>query len=156
MVKKSINLSSNLVPAGKAPIVRQDLKHYYIRGTVVHGNHLGSTLGYPTANIQPHQDQPAMIPNGVYLVSVLLQERKFFGLCNIGNRPTIGGKQLVIEVNILDFSEDIYGKDISIKVIRAIRKEKKFQNLTQLVDQINFDKEKVMKILSVLLKDQTS
>jgi riboflavin kinase/FMN adenylyltransferase len=91
----------------------------------------------------------------VYLVNVRLKERKFFGLCNIGKRPTIGGTDLVTEVHILEFCEDIYGKEISIKVIRAIRKEKKFQNLDMLVNQINLDKEKAMRMLSALNKDQT-
>ena len=84
----------------------------------------------------------------------VLQERKFFGLCNIGLRPTIGGKHLVIEVNILDFSEDIYGKEISVSVLRIIRKEKKFQNLDQLVNQIRLDRIKALKLLSMPDKDQ--
>ena len=125
-----------------------------IRGTVVHGNHLGRTLGFPTANVHPHSDQPALVPNGVYLVSLFLQEKKFFGLCNIGLRPTIGGTHLVIEVNI-DFSADIYGMEISVTIIRQIRKEKKFKNLEALVSQIRHDKEKAMKMISALDKDKT-
>ncbi len=126
-----------------------------ICGTVVHGNHLGRTLGFPTANVLPHSDQPALVPNGVYLVSLFLQEKKFFGLCNIGLRPTIGGTHLVIEVNILDFSADIYGMELSVTIIRQIRKEKKFKNLEALVSQIRHDKEKAMKMISALDKDKT-
>lgn len=96
-----------------------------------------------------------MIPNGVYLVSVSLNARTFSGLCNIGHRPTIGGKDLVIEVNILAFSEDIYGKEISVRILRAIRKERKFKDLEQLVNQIKRDKTKAIKILSALNKDKT-
>ena len=128
-------------------------KDYIIRGTVVHGNHLGKTLGFPTANIQPYKDQPPMIRNGVYLVHVTLQERKLFGICNNGYRPTIGGTHLVIEVNILDFSEDIYGMEISVRIIRRIRKEKKFEHLDQLVSQIKLDRLKATRILSVLNKN---
>ena len=94
-----------------------------------------------------------MIPNGVYLVGVLLQGTKLSGLCNIGYRPTIGGQHLVIEDPILDFTEDIYGQAMEVKVIGAIRKEKKFKNLEELVGQIKRDKVKAMKMLSVFNKN---
>jgi riboflavin kinase/FMN adenylyltransferase len=155
MSKGSTYSASSPVPSGKIKVTRKSVMNHCIRGTVVHGNHLGRTLGFPTANIQSGKDQPYTIPNGVYLVNVRLKERKFFGLCNIGKRPTIGGTDLVTEVHILEFCEDIYGKEISIKVIRSIRKEKKFQNLDMLVNQINLDKEKAMRMLSALNKDQT-
>jgi riboflavin kinase/FMN adenylyltransferase len=154
MSKGASNKASKPVHPGILEPEMLPVQNYYIRGRVVHGNHLGSSLGFPTANIQTLADQPKMIPNGVYLVSVMLQERKFFGLCNIGLRPTIGGKHLVIEVNILDFSEDIYGKEISVSVLRIIRKEKKFQNLDQLVNQIRLDKIEALKLLSLPDKDQ--
>lgn len=125
-----------------------------IHGIVVHGNHLGRTFGFPTANILPSGNHEKNYPHGVYLVSVSLNARKLFGICNIGFRPTIGGTNLVIEVNILDFSEDIYGKEISVKILKPIRKEKKFQNLEKLVNQIRLDKEKAESILSALNKDQ--
>jgi len=140
---------------GKSQSTRKTVKGYTIRGSVVHGNHIGRTLGFPTANIQPQSDHPAMIPNGVYLVSVSVLEKHYNGLCNIGFRPTIGGTQLVVEVNIFDFSEDIYGTDITITIIRVIRKEKKFASLGKLGYQITRDKEKAMKILSVLNKHKT-
>lgn len=134
--------------SGLAAPGRGSLNGYTISGTVVNGNHLGRTLGFPTANIQPLNNDPLAIPNGVYLVSVLLKKKIFFGLCNIGNRPTIGGTQVVIEVNILDFSDDIYGTEISITIIRTLRKEKKFKDLGQLASQLQLDKAKAMKILS--------
>ena len=84
----------------------------------------------------------------------MLREKEFFGLCNIGYRPTIGGTHIVIEVNILDFSDDIYGEEISIRVIKAIRKEKKFKDLEQLVNQIKLDKSKAVKFLSALNKNE--
>ncbi|MEI8006514.1 MAG: riboflavin kinase [Bacteroidota bacterium] len=145
--------SSEKPSNGNNPVSTGLSEGYTISGKVVHGNHLGRTLGFPTANIHPPDDDYPSIPNGVYLVSVLLKGKKFFGLCNIGKRPTIGGTRVVIEVNILDFSEDLYGAEISITVIQALRKEKKFKNLTQLVSQMNRDKSKVMKILSAPDKD---
>jgi len=146
--------SSEVSSENKLNLTRQSAVGYIITGIVVHGNHLGKTLGFPTANIRPHKDQPPMIQNGVYLVSVSLKSGTFSGLCNIGHRPTVGGKQIVIEVNILSFSEEIYGEEIFVRIIRAIRKEKKFENLEQLVNQIKLDKEKAIKILSALNKDQ--
>ena len=149
-----LSSSSKPLKVGKTKQARQSLKESSIRGIVVHGKHLGSSLGFPTANIIPPKEHPPVIPNGVYLVSVMLREKEFFGLCNIGYRPTIGGTHLVIEVNILDFSDDIYGEEISIRVIRAIRKEKKFRDLEQLVNQIKLDKAKAVKFLSALKKNE--
>ncbi len=149
-----LSSSSKSLAVGKTNPARPSLKESSIRGVVVHGNHLGSTLGFPTANIIPPEDHPPVIPNGVYLVSVMLREKEFFGLCNIGYRPTIGGTHIVIEVNILDFSDDIYGEEISIRVIKAIRKEKKFKDLEQLVNQIKLDKSKAVKFLSALNKNE--
>ena len=138
---------------------RHDLpsaKGYRISGTVIHGNHLGRTLGFPTANIDPGDDHPPSILNGVYLVQVELGSRKFYGLCNIGDRPTIGGNHITIEVYILNFSEDIYGQELTIGIISALREERKFSGLEQLTEQIRCDKESAIKLISALDQDQGS
>ena len=127
---------------------------FTISGTVVHGNHLGRTIGFPTANIQSAGKENEVFPHGVFLVNVLLDERILPGVCNIGLRPTIGGTQVVTEVNILDFSEDIYGKEISVTILKSIRKEKKFSTLVELANQIRLDKEKARRLLSMLNKQK--
>ena len=154
MPNDSEHSSSNSTAEGKRRVPGSSFKGHLISGIVVTGNQLGRTLGFPTANIQTPQGQPLTVPNGVYLVAVILGNRSFFGLCNIGFRPTIGGLHLVTEVHILDFSEDIYGQEISVKIIRSIRKEKKFKSLEQLVNQIRLDKEKASKLISFFDKDQ--
>ena len=127
---------------------------FTIYGIVVHGNHLGRTIGFPTANIQPGDKEKKVFPHGVFLVNVLLDDRILPGVCNIGLRPTIGGTQLVTEVHILDFSEDIYGKEISVTIMKSIRKEKKFSTLDELGNQIRLDKEKARRLLSMLNKQK--
>lgn len=145
---------SSAVPAqpGKNKV---SIKGYAIQGKVVHGNHIGRTLGFPTANIEPYMAMDTMVPNGVYLVGVTLGNEIYSGLCNIGFRPTIGGHNLVIEVNILDFSKDIYGQEIRVNIIRRIRKEKKFSGLEELVSQIRRDKDKALKLLSAADKNKS-
>ena len=127
---------------------------FIIRGLVVHGNHLGRTIGFPTANIRVADTNTGSLPRGVFLVNVSIDNRVFQGICNIGMRPTIGGTQLLTEVNILDFSEDIYGREIAVTILKSIRKEKKFNSLEELGKQISLDKEKARRMLSVLNKDK--
>jgi riboflavin kinase/FMN adenylyltransferase len=124
-------------------------KDYCICGIVVHGNHLGRKLGFPTANLEPGKASPFIISHGVYFVKVLLSEEVFFGICNVGLRPTIGGTQVVTEVNIFDFDEDIYGQSLCMVFLARLRKEKKFRNLDALVRQIKTDKKKAVSLLSV-------
>jgi riboflavin kinase / FMN adenylyltransferase len=153
MSKGSEKKSTSIPAKEKSRSSRETAVGIIIRGSVVHGNHIGRTLGFPTANIQPEQNFTYQIPNGVYFARVFLGTGRYYGLCNIGLRPTIGGKNVVIEVNILDFSEDIYGEPISVEILRTLRKEKKFKDLGQLVDQIKLDKIKAGKILSALNKN---
>jgi riboflavin kinase/FMN adenylyltransferase len=82
--------------------------------------------------------------NGVYLVDVNVLGKKFKGICNIGNRPTVGENQSrTIETHILDFDEDIYGLEMSIEFVSKIRDERKFASLDELKNQITKDKESV-------------
>jgi len=128
-------------------------RDYRICGLVVHGNHLGRKLGYPTANVEPGDATPVILGHGVYLVQVLLSEETFFGVCNIGKRPTIGGTKVVTEVNIFHFDQDIYGKSLCLVFLVRLRKEKKFLNLDALVKQIKKDKEKAISVLSAFHQD---
>ena len=132
-------------PAAAKKISGRD---YCLAGIVVHGNHLGRTLGFPTANIEPDKNSPVLIGHGVYIVGVYLSGHEFNGICNVGLRPTIGGNHLVAEVNILNFNEDIYGNPIKICFLELIRKEKKFNDLTELAEQISMDKVRALAYLS--------
>ena len=85
--------------------------------------------------------------DGVYAVKVNINDRFFKGMINIGQKPTVGGKDKSLEVHIFDFSNDIYGKAIKVKVIKRIRDEKKFKDLQGLKKQLFIDKNRVIQIL---------
>lgn len=115
---------------------------YFFSGTVIEGNKLGRTMGYPTANIYI-EDEHKLIPgNGVYTVNVKLQDKEHHlnGMMNIGIRPTIGGMNRVLEVNIFDFDESIYGIVLTVSIIKRLRDEIKFNNLDALKEQLAKDK----------------
>ena len=110
---------------------------YSFEGKVVHGNRLGRSIGFPTANIWlPKNNLPI---KGVFSVKILLDMSEFKGIANIGIRPTVGGTSPVLEVNIFDFKKEIYGKRIKVEFIKKIRDEKKFDSLDDLKKQIAKD-----------------
>ena len=120
---------------------------FFFSGTVVKGNRLGRTLGFPTANLQPDNEEKLLPADGIYAVeAVLLPQLSLFddarlkGMMSIGLRPTIDGKHRTIEVNLFDFDEDIYGKELRVFVIRYLRPELKFSGLDQLKTAIAKDK----------------
>ena len=132
---------------------------YFFTGTVVDGNHLGKTLGYPTANISIENEYKLVPAYGVYAVTVELgdssiEEKNSFkaiahykGMMNIGIRPTIGDNKIMIEVNIFDFNENIYGRTLRVHVKQFMREEIKFDSLEDLIKQIDQDKINTLKIL---------
>jgi riboflavin kinase/FMN adenylyltransferase len=121
---------------------------YSIHALVVHGNHLGRTLGYPTANLELLKHKPFLLANGVYAVKIEVNQLVFNGMANAGVRPTIAGTTLTIEVNLFDFSGDLYGKTLVVYFLERIRDEKKFESLDQLVRQINLDQKTALRLLS--------
>ena len=116
--------------------------NYSLCGVVVGGHRLGRTLGYPTANMQLYEPLKLIPARGVYFVKVNTLGREFFGMCNIGCRPTLGeGKERTIETHIFDFYEDIYGLDIEVSFLSKIRDEVRFSTLEELKCQLSRDKE---------------
>lgn len=109
-------------------------------GMVVNGRKLGRTIGFPTANLHPQQPLDHL-SNGVYGVKVYYRERELIGVMNVGHRPTFNENESTIhyEVFILDFNEDIYWKDLQIKVCFFLREEVPFASISDLVQQINKD-----------------
>jgi riboflavin kinase/FMN adenylyltransferase len=113
---------------------------FEIDGTVVQGDQIGSKLGYPTANIAVDSELKLIPGNGVYSVEVLLADKTYKGVMNIGVRPTIDKTEdCRIEVHILDFTENIYGKNITVRLLRHLREEKVFKDLDSLKHQIELD-----------------
>ena len=114
---------------------------FELRGTVVHGNKLGRTIGYPTANICV-DDPLKLIPgNGVYGVRVTLENGEVQeGMMNIGIRPTIDNSLSThIEVHLFDFSKDIYNQKIRVSLIERVRNEQKFADVNTLKHQLATD-----------------
>lgn len=122
--------------------------YYYTSGYVIHGEARGRTLGYPTANIEPHPY--VFIPEiGIYAVRIKVDGKWYNGMASIGYNVTFGFRNnQSIEVNIFDFNETIYGEDVEIKWIEYLRDEMKFDSGDELVDQLAKDKELSEEILS--------
>lgn len=108
-----------------------------VYGTVIRGKKLGRYLGTPTANINPHHE--VLPPPGIYAVNAYLRNNIFPSICYIGSRPTLKLNQIVVEVHLFNFKRNIYGKDIYIEFLKLIRKEKKFNTLLALKNQIKAD-----------------
>ena len=123
---------------------------YFFTGKVVEGNQLGRTIGYPTANLQI-ADENKLIPcNGVYAVLVTNEKLKITrqgGMMNIGFRPTVEGNKQMIEVNIFDFDQTIYGEILTITLKKYLRSEEKFSGLDALKEQLGKDKQAALEVL---------
>jgi len=130
-----------LVVAGEFELVEFMLgRPYSLFGTVVKGDTIGRKIGYPTANVDPHHE--AIPPSGVYVVKVFLYKKEYAGILNIGYKPTFKEKNNLvetIEVHILDFEGDIYGKDLEIIFLKKLRDERRFSSTNELIEQINKD-----------------
>lgn len=115
---------------------------YSLFGVVVSGERIGKrVLGFPTANMELYEPLKVIPANGVYFVKVKTVGKEFYGMCNIGNRPTVReGNSRTIETNIFDFDEDIYGLDIEVTFLRKIRDEIRFASFMQLKAQLARDK----------------
>ena len=111
---------------------------YSISGVVEHGNAIGTTLGFPTANIRlsSHKQLPA---SGVYAVSADVDGVEYRALANIGTNPTVGNDYLSLEVHLRDFQGDLYGKQLTIAFCSFLREERKFGSLEELQQQIAED-----------------
>jgi len=129
---------------------------YFFEGLVTEGNKLGRTIGYPTANLQLQTEDKLVPGNGVYAVyaaikdipgakskarsSLTTQHSPYKGMMNIGMRPTVDGTKRVIEVNIFDFDEDIYGVVLRVYLKKYLRSEQKFSGLDALKEQLAKDR----------------
>lgn len=129
-------LSSGDVAAAKAFLGR----FYSLSGTVVHGAGIGRQLGFPTANISLPDAMQLLPADGVYEVAVELDGGTFQGVMNIGIKPTVAsGKERTLEVHIIGFEGDIYGKSVTVRFVRRLRGEQSFDNINALRFQIEVD-----------------
>jgi len=120
---------------------------FFFTGQVVHGNKIGRSIGYPTANLKSHNEEKITLGDGIYAVYVTVVEKKYKGMLSIGFRPTVDGKKRVTEVNIFDFDEEIYDQTIKVEIKKHLRQEVKFNSLDELKQQLHTDKENSLKCL---------
>ena len=121
---------------------------YSLHGVVIAGNRIGRTIGFPTANMQMYEPLKLVPANGVYFVRVETLGRRFYGMCNIGCRPTVGaGNARTIETNIFGFDEDIYGLDMKVTFVSKIRDEVRFDSLEALRRQLESDRDRCLSLI---------
>jgi len=134
----SSSLARRLINSGDLPAATGILGRYHvILGRVVHGREIGHALGFPTANILTRNE--LIPPDGVYAVMVAVGGRLLQGACNIGNNPTFEGGVRTIEVFLLDFSGQLYDREIAICFVKRLRGEAKFPGVAALVAAIHGD-----------------
>jgi len=122
---------------------------YALKGTVVHGNKLGRTIGYPTLNIQP-LDADQIIPGlGIYVIRTSHNGHNYNGMMSIGYNPTVtDARVLKIEAHLFDFDQEIYGEEVELLFLKKLREEEKFESLAALREQLGRDKEDALKVLN--------
>ena len=114
--------------------------NYFFNGTVIHGNNIGQTISFPTANIKIDESYKLVPKNGVYIVKSFIDNKCVFGMMNIGTNPTFNRKNQSIEIHFLDFNKNIYNQSLSVEMITRIRSEKKFSSVENLKKQLELDK----------------
>jgi riboflavin kinase/FMN adenylyltransferase len=146
----SSTLIRSLIQAGEVETAQRYLGcPVTLSGVVVHGRQLARTLGFPTANVVPKNG--AIPPRGVYAVKLMVDGTLCFGVANLGVRPTVeggDGADLLLEVHIIDWEGDLYGRWLHVELLRFIRPEQKFGSLDQLKEAITRDHETVRSLMA--------
>jgi riboflavin kinase/FMN adenylyltransferase len=138
------NISSShvrqLLVAGQVAEAANCLGHpYTISGHVEHGQHIGTSLGFPTANLVPDDEHQLIPAVGVYAVIVYTPSGTYHGMMNIGTRPTFDGQTTTLEVHILHHHEDLYGQPLSVAFVSRLREERPFDSVEALKLQLQQD-----------------
>lgn len=135
---------------GNMTRARELLGHGYVfSGRVAHGDKLGRKIGFPTANIHLHRLYTPV--EGVFAVLVYgIGPHPIKGAANVGSRPTVGGKKIILEVYLFDFNQDIYGRHVEVEFIHKLRDEEKYETIEAMQEQITKDVEKAKSILKDL------
>jgi len=149
---ESIAVSStkirNAIMAGKIKKANQYLgRPFSLCGTVIKGDKIGRKIGFPTANLYIEQEYKLKPQNGVYLVQCHFNNQKYFGMMNIGKRPTVLGKENQIETYFFDFYGNLYGKKLNIDLLEKIRYEQKYDSLESLGNQLSIDQKSCQELI---------
>lgn len=117
---------------------------YFVRGTVAHGLKNGRKLGFPTANLSG-QHALELLKKGVYISDVIIDEKKYRGVSNLGYKPTFGEHDLSLETHIVGFEGDLYEREIRVEFLKMIRPEMKFNSFEELKSRIDHDRNLAMR-----------
>lgn len=123
------------------------IKGVKIEGTVIEHNHIGSTIGFPTANLDGY-DKKQLPPEGVYASVAELDGVRYAGITSIGRNPTVGGKELTVETHLMGFDGDCRGKRLTLRFVKRLRPMIKFDSLDELKEQILRDKTEAERIIA--------
>ncbi len=135
----STRVRNEVADGNMAEVKRLLGTEYSISGIVEHGRHIGHTIGVPTVNILPPNNK-LLPPFGVYSSIVVIDDKEYAGMTNIGRKPTISEKEAVgVETYIYDFDEDVYGKGLTVRLKEFLRPEMKFDSIEDLKHQIESD-----------------
>ena len=138
----------NAITAGEIKKANQYLERpFSLSGTIVKGDKIGRKIGFPTANLYIEEKYKLKPQNGVYLVQCHWDNQKYFGMMNVGKRPTISGKETQIETYFFDFDGDLYGKKLNINLLEKIRDEQKYDSLESLGNQLNIDQKSCRELI---------
>ncbi len=139
--------------AGNIVTVSKYLGRFYsFSGIVVQGDKRGRELGFPTANLRIENEDKLLPAIGIYAVEFIVKGNIYQGLLSIGKRPTFyDSGEIVPEVYVFDFNEDIYGENVTVNLVERIRGEEKFSSAEELIEQMKKDKEIGLEILNKLV-----
>ena len=112
---------------------------YFVKGRVVHGRRIGRTIGIPTVNLILPEEK-LLPPFGVYVTKIIVKDKEYFGVTNVGRKPTIAGDNPIgVETYIIDFSQEVYDEVVTVMFVEFIRPEKKFDSIDDLKYQMSAD-----------------
>jgi riboflavin kinase/FMN adenylyltransferase len=128
------------VSEGDLVAARESLgRPYSVAGTVVHGDHRGRTIGFPTLNVALESERKLLPPNGVYAVIVQTPTGVHPGMVNLGPRPTVGDARVSLEAHLFDVDGDWYGSHVRVDFVQRLRDVRRFGSLDELIAQLHHD-----------------
>ena len=150
----SVNVSSTKIRTaleeGKMKVATDFLgRPFRLSGKVIAGEKIGRTIGFPTANLKISEDYKLLPCDGVFFIKTQHNNSSFYGMMNVGFRPTLEGEERSFEVHLFDFNQDLYGEILQVDLLELIRKEKKFASLEELKAQLQEDQAKCRRLIPV-------
>jgi len=121
---------------------------FMLSGTIKKGKGLGKGIGFPTANLAIQEAYKLIPDNGVYVIKSSFDNKAVYGMMNIGFNPTVAGTEKSIEIHFFDFNQDLYGKEVQVRLLKKIRDEHKFESIDHLREQLEKDKITSLRLIS--------